>query len=94
MLRAAGTGFDPTIAFQRCTACDGRIGLQIRRYRCRKCGSEVVSRFLFDGLVFNAEYFRAEDGRVPGAQARAAGKGPADAGREPIGHSPARAGRP
>lgn len=35
---SCGHRFDPTIAFQRCTACEARIELQIRRYRCRECG--------------------------------------------------------
>jgi len=30
----------------------------VRRYQCSNCGHDVVSRFLFDGLVFDAEYFR------------------------------------
>lgn len=32
--------------------------LHVRRYRCTSCGHDVQSRFLFDGLVFDAEYFR------------------------------------
>jgi hypothetical protein len=50
--------FDPTIAFQVCQACGGRPALRIRRYQCDTCGEKIVSRFLFDGLVFDAEYFR------------------------------------
>lgn len=50
--------FDPTLAFQMCPACGGRPTLQVRRYRCRQCGADVRSRFLFDGLVFDTEYFR------------------------------------
>jgi len=50
--------FDPTVAFQRCSSCGGVPRLRIRRYMCEHCGTEVVSRFLFDGLVFDAEYFR------------------------------------
>lgn len=50
--------FDPTVAFQRCPSCDGRLRLRVRRYRCRSCGADVASRFLFDGLVFDAAYFR------------------------------------
>ena len=32
--------------------------LKVRRYSCKQCGAEVRSRFLFDGLVFDADYFR------------------------------------
>jgi len=53
-----GMALDPTIAFQRCTACGGAPRLAIRRYYCARCGIDVLSRFLFDGLVFDAEYFR------------------------------------
>ncbi|MBK8269888.1 MAG: hypothetical protein IPK83_16990 [Planctomycetes bacterium] len=30
----------------------------MRRYVCGGCGGEIRSQFLFDGLVFDAEYFR------------------------------------
>lgn len=50
--------FDPTIVFQRCSGCGGVPVLKVRRYRCRKCGSEIRSLFLFDGLVYDAQYFR------------------------------------
>jgi len=56
--RSCGRAFDPTIAFQRCSACGGQPALCVRRYLCRQCGADVVSRFLFDGLVFNTDYFR------------------------------------
>jgi len=49
---------DATVAFQRCVACGGVPVLRVRRYECRACGSPITSRFLFDGLVFDAEYFR------------------------------------
>jgi hypothetical protein len=52
--------FDPTIAFQRCSECGGVPILRVRRYQCKKCGSDIQSRFLFEGLVFNPEYFRAK----------------------------------
>ena len=55
---ACGLDLDPTVAFQRCSACGGVPVLRISRYRCRACGADVPSRFLFDGLVFDAEYFR------------------------------------
>jgi len=50
--------FDPTIAFQRCSSCGGVPVLRVRRYQCRRCGADVRSRFLFDGLVFDTAYFR------------------------------------
>ena len=53
-----GKEFDPTVEFQRCMACGGQTMLSIRRYRCRQCGADVPSRYLFEGLVFDAEYFR------------------------------------
>jgi hypothetical protein len=55
---SCGKQFDPTVAFQKCTDCGGTAVLQVRRYRCRKCNSDISSKFLFDGLVFNAAYFR------------------------------------
>jgi len=56
--RGCGDIFDPTAAFQRCPACGGSARLRIRRYECVTCHTEVVSRFLFDGRVFDAAYFR------------------------------------
>jgi len=56
--RACGRELDPTIAFQRCSACGGKPVLRIRRYTCKQCGTDVPSRFLFDGLIFDREYFR------------------------------------
>lgn len=55
---ACGSAFDPTVCFQRCSSCGGRARLRVRRYQCETCGRDVASRFLFDGLVFNAAYFR------------------------------------
>ncbi len=49
---------DPTVTFQRCPACGGAPVLRVRRYLCQDCGGEIVSKFLFDGAVFNADYFR------------------------------------
>lgn len=56
--RSCGSAFDATVAYQRCSACGGRPRLRVRRYTCGSCGTEVISRFLFDGLVFDTEYFR------------------------------------
>ena len=55
---ACGEELDPTVAFQRCSSCGGKPRLAVRRYLCGQCGADVPSRFLFDGLVFDAEYFR------------------------------------
>jgi len=49
---------DPTVEFQRCPACGGVPVLRVRRYQCRNCGGDIASKFLFDGTVFNADYFR------------------------------------
>ena len=58
--RCSGCGhvLDPTVAFQRCLDCGGTPRIEIRRYRCRLCGQDVASRFHFDGLAFDAVYFR------------------------------------
>lgn len=56
--RSCENTFDPTITFQRCHGCGGRPNLVVRRYRCSRCGKDVLSRFLFDGLVFDGCYFR------------------------------------
>ena len=53
-------GFDPTIEFQRCLACGGTAILRVRRYQCQDCSREIASRFLFDGLIFNSEYFNVK----------------------------------
>lgn len=49
---------DPTVAFQVCDECEGRLTLRVRRYVCQQCGRDVDSQFLFDGLVFDRAYFR------------------------------------
>ena len=55
---SCGNEFDPTVAFQRCSQCGGKLELRVRRYRCTECGEHAASRFLFDGLAFDAQYFR------------------------------------
>lgn len=55
---ACGHTFNPTVAFQRCSACGSKPKLRMTRYECRACGRDVPSRFVFDGLVFDSEYFR------------------------------------
>ena len=57
-----GHVLDPTIAFQRCTTCDGVPRLRVSRYICRRCGREVPSRFVFDGHVYDRELLQATDG--------------------------------
>jgi hypothetical protein len=32
--------------------------LKVRRYSCKQCGADVQSRFLFDGFILDAGYFR------------------------------------
>ena len=58
--RCGGCGytFDPTVQFQRCSACGGQLRLKIRRYQCKKCGADVQSRFLFDNLIFDRDYYQ------------------------------------
>jgi hypothetical protein len=55
---SCGARLDPTVVYQRCSACGGVPVLRVRRYQCRDCGTDVQSVFLFDGLVFDGEYFR------------------------------------
>jgi hypothetical protein len=50
--------FDPTVVFQRCSKCGGEPVLRVRRYQCKKCGSDIISTFLFKGVVFDSGYFR------------------------------------
>ena len=52
--------FDPTVQFQQCSNCGGKAVLKVRRYSCKNCGSDIRSKFLFDGLVFEKEYFKAK----------------------------------
>ena len=53
-----GLGFDPTVEFQRCSSCGGVPVLRVRRYHCKDCGSEVASKFVFETLPFEREYFK------------------------------------
>lgn len=53
-----GQAGDPTIKLQRCPTCDGRPTLALRRYHCQQCGEEIISRFLYDGIVYDPDYFR------------------------------------
>ena len=56
--RSCGHELDPTVVFQRCTACGGVPALKVSRYSCKQCGADVPSHFLFEGLVFERDYFR------------------------------------
>jgi len=56
--RACGQQLDPTVTFQRCSTCGGKLRLRVRRYQCRQCGAEARSRFAFEGIAFDVEYFR------------------------------------
>ena len=49
---------DPTLTFQRCLACGGTPHLKVSRYRCSDCDGDIPSRFLFDGIVYDRDYFR------------------------------------
>lgn len=55
--RVCGYEFDPTLVFQQCVHCEGVPILKVRRYVCRKCGAEIKSKFVFEGLIFDARYF-------------------------------------
>ena len=55
---SCGKEFDPTVTFQRCSECGDVPVLRVRRYGCKNCGGDIQSRFLFDGLAFDADYFR------------------------------------
>lgn len=50
--------FDPTVKFQRCSHCEGIAVRRVKRYQCKSCGRPIRSVFLFDGIVFDARYFR------------------------------------
>jgi len=50
--------FDPTVEFQQCSNCGGKPVLKVRRYCCKDCGSDIRSKFLFNGLVFDRQYFK------------------------------------
>lgn len=53
-----GEQFDPTVSFQICSHCGGTPVLRVRRYQCRSCGQPINSVSLFDGIVFDAQYFK------------------------------------
>ena len=55
-----GDEYDPTVEFQKCTKCGGTAVIKVSRYQCQGCGEAINSRFIFDGRVFDAQYFRAK----------------------------------
>lgn len=55
---SCGREFDPTVTFQHCSECGGVPVIRVRRYQCNDCGRDITSKFLFDGLVFDPDYFR------------------------------------
>ncbi|OVE73928.1 hypothetical protein BVX94_02315 [bacterium B17] len=50
--------FDPTLTFQSCPQCQGRLSKQLFHYWCNKCKKRVRSLYCFDVKVFDASYFR------------------------------------
>jgi len=55
-----GDEFDPTLEFQQCTECGAKAKLKVSRYFCSGCKQEIVSKFLFDGRVYDRAYFAAK----------------------------------
>ena len=55
---ACGEEFDPTLTFQSCPECNGRLLKKVCHYWCRTCRKPVKSVFCFDARVFDADYFR------------------------------------
>jgi hypothetical protein len=55
---SCGKEFDPTVTFQRCSECGGVPVLRVRRYQCKNCSSDIQSKFLFENLAFDTDYFR------------------------------------
>ena len=56
----SGHKIDPTLAFQTSQCCQSRLIRQVKHYACSKCNQKIPSRFLFDELLFDADYFRAK----------------------------------
>ena len=55
--KGCGNEFDPTVELQSCVHCGGKVRLRVSRYFCGSCRQEVVSKFLFDGRVYDRQYF-------------------------------------
>lgn len=48
---------DPAIEFQRSACCKAPLRRRRCHYACAQCGATVVSQFLFNEKVFDAQYF-------------------------------------
>ena len=48
---------DPTVCFQSCHACGGRLKRLVSHYACARCGARARSRFAFDPAIFDPAYF-------------------------------------
>lgn len=66
-----GHVWNPTITFQVSDCCQARLNKKTFHYACSSCGRSVQSRFLFDGKVFDKDYFRE---MMQESRTRAAGK--------------------
>jgi hypothetical protein len=56
-LCSCGNIFDPTLTFQKSTCCGARLVRRTFHYACSRCKRTNPSRFLFDEIVFDREYF-------------------------------------
>lgn len=56
--QSCGLECDPTVEFQRCSVCGGEPVLKVRRYYCNGCGIEITSKFVFETLPFERDYFK------------------------------------
>ena len=57
-LCGCGAAFDPTLVFQKSGCCGAILVKRQCHYSCNVCGEVVPSIFLFDGVIFDSEYFR------------------------------------
>jgi len=57
--KKCGYEFDSTVEFQQCSHCGAKARLKVSRYFCSLCKQEIVSKFLFDGRVYDRSYFAA-----------------------------------
>ena len=48
-----GNEIDPTVEFQACTLCGGKLIKRTYHYHCSECGTVAASRFLFDERIFD-----------------------------------------
>lgn len=53
-----GHCLDPTVEFQRCPDCGGKLSRKTFHYSCVKCGRVACSIFLFDEKIFDNQYFQ------------------------------------